>query len=126
MLGIRDILVRIWIRGSVPLTNFIVQALFRSAQHLYEKRERSGSGSIPLTNGSRPGRPKNMRILRIRIPDTGRYDTCDRIELDVGGSRHLRPVARPKRRGGSSTEAGACRKTTGLAQTVRSDDMAPF
>jgi hypothetical protein len=37
---------------------FILQALFQSAQHLYEKRE--GSGSIPLTNGS--GRLKNMRI----------------------------------------------------------------
>jgi hypothetical protein len=34
------------------------QALFQSAQHLYEKRE--GSGSLPLTNGS--VRPKSMRI----------------------------------------------------------------
>ncbi len=40
--------------------NFILQALFQSAQHIYEKREGSG-------------RPKNMRILliRIRIPNTG-------------------------------------------------------
>jgi hypothetical protein len=44
-----------------------------------------------------------------------RYGTCDRIELDVGGSRHLRPVARPKGRGGSSAKAGACRETKGLA-----------
>jgi hypothetical protein len=29
---------------------FILQALFQSSQHLYEKRE--GSGSVPLTNGS--------------------------------------------------------------------------
>jgi hypothetical protein len=63
-----------------------------------------------------------MRIrIRLRISNTGRYDTCDRIELDVGGSSHLRPVARPKGRGGSSAKAGACRKTMGLAQTVRSD-----
>ncbi len=108
LLGIRDILVRIRIRGSVPLTkgsgsnsflypkeiffflffsynvptvlkiqffakilcwHFILQALFQSAQHLYEKREGSGSRSIPLTNGS--GRPKNIRIrVRIRIPNT--------------------------------------------------------
>ncbi len=40
VLGIRDILVRIRIPGTVP-----------------------------LTNGS--GRPKNIRILRIRIPNTG-------------------------------------------------------
>jgi hypothetical protein len=42
----------------------ILQALFQSAQHIYEKREGSGAG-----------RPKNMRILRIRfrnrIPNTG-------------------------------------------------------
>jgi hypothetical protein len=47
-----------------------------SAQHIYEKREGSGAGSgagsVPLTNGSGSGsrRPKNMRILRIRIPNT--------------------------------------------------------
>jgi hypothetical protein len=43
--------------------NFILQALFQSAQHIYEKKEGSGSG-----------RPNNMRILRIRfqigIPNT--------------------------------------------------------
>jgi hypothetical protein len=39
--------------------NFISQALFQFAQHLYEKRE--GSGAVPLTNGSGPGRPKNSR-----------------------------------------------------------------
>jgi hypothetical protein len=42
-----------------------LQAIFQSAQHLYEKREGSGSGTIPLTNGS--GWPRNMRI---RIPNT--------------------------------------------------------
>jgi hypothetical protein len=55
-----------------------LHALFQSAQHLYEKREGSGSGagsragsvsragsssgSIPLTNGSGSARPKNIRI----------------------------------------------------------------
>jgi hypothetical protein len=37
------------------------------ASIIYEKREGSGAGSIPLTNGF--GRPKNMRILRLRIPN---------------------------------------------------------
>jgi hypothetical protein len=48
---------------------FILQALFQSAQHLYEKREgsRSGAGSVPLANGSGSGRPKNIRIW---IPKT--------------------------------------------------------
>ncbi len=43
----------------------------QSAPHIYEKKEGSGarSGSIPPTNGSRSGRPKNMRI---RIPNTAR------------------------------------------------------
>jgi hypothetical protein len=44
-----------------------LQALFQSAQHIYEKREGSGAGSVPLTYGSRSGRPKKLRILRIRI-----------------------------------------------------------
>jgi hypothetical protein len=34
--------------------------ILQSAQHLYEKRE--GSGSVPLTNGSGFWWPKNMRI----------------------------------------------------------------
>jgi hypothetical protein len=52
----------------------LFQALFQSAQHIYEKRERSeaGSGSVPLTNGSGARRPKNMSIRWIRIPNTVR------------------------------------------------------
>ncbi len=56
---------------------FILQALFQSSQHIYEKRE--GSGSVPMTNGSGSGsrRLKNMRILRIRfqiwIPNIALY-----------------------------------------------------
>ncbi len=75
VLGIRDVSVRIRIRGSVPLTNGSGSGSnsrsdfhISSAQQLYEKREGSWSGSIPLTNGSATGKPKNMRILRIRIP----------------------------------------------------------
>ncbi len=44
--------------------NFILQALFQSPQHLYEKREGSGSGSIPWTNGS-----GYERTMWIRIPN---------------------------------------------------------
>jgi hypothetical protein len=33
-------------------SNFILQPLFQSAQHLYEKRKISGSGSVLVTNGS--------------------------------------------------------------------------
>jgi hypothetical protein len=43
-----------------------MQALSQSAQHIYEKREGSGAGSVPLTNRSGSGRPINMRI---RIPN---------------------------------------------------------
>jgi hypothetical protein len=101
VLGTRDLLVRIRIPGSVPLTNgsgsgsgstpdptyffidfkdvknkffFILFLIIcqqahhiqsQSAQHIYAKRE--GSGSVPLTNGSGSGRSKNMKIMRIRI-----------------------------------------------------------
>jgi hypothetical protein len=34
--------------GSATLENFILQALFQSAQHTYHKREGSGAGSVPL------------------------------------------------------------------------------
>jgi hypothetical protein len=37
--------------------NFILQTIFQSAQHLYEKKG-SGSGPIPLTNGPDPGVPE--------------------------------------------------------------------
>jgi hypothetical protein len=50
---------------------FFLQSLFQSTQYPYEKREGAGSRSIPLTNESKSGRPKNVRILRIRIPNTG-------------------------------------------------------
>ncbi len=58
------------------MLQFYLHALFQSAQHLYEKRDGSGSragsgaGSVLLTNGYGSGRPKNMRILWIRIPNT--------------------------------------------------------
>ncbi len=48
-----------------------MQALFQSAQHIYEKRE--WSGSAPLTTGSGSGRPKNMRI---RICWSGSVPKC--------------------------------------------------
>jgi hypothetical protein len=65
--------------ANIFCLHFILQALFQPAQHLYEKREGSragygaGSGVLPLTNGSRSGRPKSMRIrirFRTRIPKT--------------------------------------------------------
>ncbi len=76
-----------------------MQALFQFAQHLYEKREGSGSGagSIPLTNGSGFGseRPKNMRIRRtwiwLRIPNTVFIDRSDGAVLRAVP---LRPLLR--------------------------------
>jgi hypothetical protein len=63
--------------------NFILQALFQSAQHLYEKREGSGSIPILLTTESGSWRPKNMRLLRIRIPNTGL------LKIPCSGSRSV-------------------------------------
>jgi hypothetical protein len=69
---------RIRIRNTVfilkilffAMLKFYLQALFQPAQHIYEKREGSRAGSGHLTNKSVSGRPKNKRILRIRIPNT--------------------------------------------------------
>ncbi len=49
------------------LKSLCLNVILQSAQHIYEKKEGYGAGSVPLTNGSGSGRPKNMRILRIRI-----------------------------------------------------------
>ncbi len=43
---------------------------FTPLKTFMRKREGSRSGSGPLTNGSGSASPKNMRILRIRIPNT--------------------------------------------------------
>jgi hypothetical protein len=55
--------------------NFVLKFYFLGIisvrSNIYEKREGSGSGSAPLSNGSESGRPKNMRILGIQIPNTG-------------------------------------------------------
>jgi hypothetical protein len=48
----------------------------QSAQHIYEKRE--GSGSVPLTNGSGSGKPKNIDP-----------QNCKRPYLDCAGSAVL-------------------------------------
>ncbi len=57
--------------------NFILQALFQSAQHLYEEGEGSGRGPDLYLWQMDPypeGPEKNMRIIRIRIPSTaGQY-----------------------------------------------------
>jgi hypothetical protein len=51
------------------MLKFILQALIQSAQHLYE--ERKDLDPLASGSGSGSGRPKDMRILRIRIPNTG-------------------------------------------------------
>jgi hypothetical protein len=58
---------------------------FHSTQNIAEKKEGSGAGSeaVPLTNGYGSGRPKNMRILRFRIPNTGKEEVVKiRLWLD--------------------------------------------
>jgi hypothetical protein len=88
VLWILDILLRIWIRGSVPLTN--------------------GSGSVYLTNGSESGsrRPKNKRILIVNTALKGLshegtvksgLDGCDQFYLKCKQERLVHGcVVRPE------------------------------
>jgi hypothetical protein len=98
VLGIHDISVRI--RGCIPLTNgswyfrqwpsiwqpifivfteffFVYYLLFEATFTSFSKikSHKEVSGSVNRTNGS--GRPKNIRILRIRIPNTA----CNKLFL---------------------------------------------
>jgi hypothetical protein len=50
--GILSSVLKIKCFAKILCSDLIFQALFQSAEHLYEKREGSGSGSVPLTNGS--------------------------------------------------------------------------
>jgi hypothetical protein len=90
--------------------NFILQALFQSTQHLYEKREASGAGygSVPLTNGSGSGRPKNMRILRIciLIPQHWSYDSAPRPRLTLSRKLDRRHTGTLRTRGNLLTGKG--------------------
>jgi hypothetical protein len=52
--------------------NFILQALFQSDQHIYEKREGSGAGSVPLTNGPGSGSQEAQKQSdpdQVPVPD---------------------------------------------------------
>ncbi len=74
-------------------------------QALFQKREGSGSGAGfgPLTNGSGSSRPKNMRILRIRIPNINQKLTiADHIDLFI-----VVGVAKEADAGGSTAAAAA-------------------
>jgi hypothetical protein len=48
------------------LLNFVLKSYFASITYFRKRKDPE-----PLTNGSGSWRPKNMRILRIRIPNTG-------------------------------------------------------
>ncbi len=76
-----------------------LQALFQSAQHLYEKREGSlsGSGSVPLTNGSWSG---SLMPKKHPDPDPQHYtrlnSSCSSSPLQMpfwkGGPGQAAPV----------------------------------
>jgi hypothetical protein len=54
---------------NYPQAHYLQSKKFYFLLHYNEKLE--GSGSVPLTNGSGSGRPKNTKNMRIRIPNTG-------------------------------------------------------
>jgi hypothetical protein len=60
----------------------------------YEKREGSGSGSVPLTNGFGSWRPKNTQILRIRIANTSPSFPSRRTNIVHGLAKAIEKVER--------------------------------
>ncbi len=77
-----------------------MQALFQSAQHLYEKREGSGAGSIPMTN-SDPGGPKTWILNAVKtifltsaFPDPPFLNPNKHFRLQV-----IQPFLGPNRKG---------------------------
>jgi hypothetical protein len=68
---------------------FFLHALFQSYQHLYEKREVSGSEFVPLTYESRSGRHKNIGI-RIQVPNTGYGNRSGMVPKNGSESRLLK------------------------------------
>jgi hypothetical protein len=62
---------------------------------LMMERSRAGSGSVLMTKGSgcRYGRPKNIRLLRIRIPNTVKKKLPeDRVCTEHPGSSYPVPL----------------------------------
>jgi hypothetical protein len=51
--------------------------------------EGSGAGTVPLTNGSGSRRPKNIRILRIRIHRLQAGDKDPKVKTSIGSERIL-------------------------------------
>jgi hypothetical protein len=75
--GTLSVVIKIQFFAKILCQNFILKALFQSAQHLYEKWEGAGSGSIPLTlMDPDPGGPK-----------TG-YPTLN-LQLSLNWQKHL-------------------------------------
>jgi hypothetical protein len=65
--------------------------------------------------------PAKKEMLWVETPREvkRKVGTCDRIELDVSGSRHLSPVGWPKSYGRPSPKTGACWKTKGMGEARR-------
>jgi hypothetical protein len=65
------------------MLKFYFAGIVSVRSNIHKKRDGSGAGSVPLTNVSKSGRPKNMRILRIRIPTLAQAEK----ELSIGASQ---------------------------------------
>jgi len=62
-----------FLQENCCITNFILQPLFQSNQHFYEKRTRSRAGSVLITNGSGCG----SRRLKIHTDSTDSDSDAD-------------------------------------------------
>ncbi len=103
-----------------------MQAIFKSAQHIYEKVE--GSGSVPLTNGSGSGRPKTISVSGSGFPTlfpTLYYAVCTADELEREEFYRLKKVQDKKKKIRKEKEALAAeRKARGKGEYYATSGFA--
>ncbi len=115
------------------MLKFYLQALFQSAQHIYEKREGSGHGSVPLTNDPDPdpGGPKTCGCCgsgsgsKTLVP-AGGYKDMSSIFADQLRPSYTSPNAGGRGVCGVSANEYSCAHITWHGAEINFGDLPPY